>query len=306
MNGQFEGSRFRASVFAPDLKEQFGHLLKQCSGIFDNYDISFFPHDGRSVQLYDHISDHRSSIDYVVINTGSEKLNTEIGKEVSDYLSHLGNHAPVILCSYQGIRMISGGSSLSRTTGIYSSDILSTAELDATAMLLNQQYLGGPDSEALQNWMKCDYFSRMSCRAATDFFPAYLRAAGTTKEAVLSDGWDLTPEQLENMSKTEHLRWCAFHYCMGFLPMGAEEYDRREELYLSQKANGIKPLIRVGKNMADKTHACLIGWDELDALSERETRVTGKTVDYKKNDTDNILMVPHLFRAGESSAISKK
>jgi hypothetical protein len=125
---------------------------------------------------------------------------------------------------------------------------------------------------------------------------AYLRMVNKTEADILAGSWNPTPEQLDNMSKTEHSRWCAFHYCMGFSPMSPEEYDSREAQYLYQKAHQITPLVRVGKNMEKKTHACLITWDELDILSARESRVTGKSVDYKQYDTDNILTIPQLLQ----------
>ena len=128
-----------------------------------------------------------------------------------------------------------------------------------------------------------------------DFLPAVLRMAGLTETQVLEDGWLLTEAQLETMSRTEHLRWCAFHYCMGFTPMTEEEYQARTREYCRQIAAGEKPL-RIGKNMADRTHACLISWEALEELSQRETRITGKPVDYKAMDTDNVMLIPELLR----------
>ena len=81
--------------------------------------------------------------------------------------------------------------------------------------------------------------------------------------------------------------------------MTREEYDHRAETYSRQLAAGEKPL-RIGKNMAERTHACLIGWEELVELSEREAGITGKTVDYQAMDTENVLIVPELLRAGEN------
>ena len=77
--------------------------------------------------------------------------------------------------------------------------------------------------------------------------------------------------------------------------MTAEEYDTREALWLQQSAAGQTPL-RVGKNMKDRTHACLIDWDDLDQLSSRESRLTGKNIDYKTMDTENVRLIPELLR----------
>jgi hypothetical protein len=78
--------------------------------------------------------------------------------------------------------------------------------------------------------------------------------------------------------------------------MTAEEYRSRAATYLEQiKTPGVKPL-RIGKNLDAKTHACLIGWDELDALSQREFAITGKKVNYKDMDTENVRIIPKLLR----------
>lgn len=80
--------------------------------------------------------------------------------------------------------------------------------------------------------------------------------------------------------------------------MTEEEYCQRLETYLQQKVAGEQP-IRIGKNMRERTHACLTGWEELDALSARENAITGKTVDYKQMDRENVLIVPKLLRTLE-------
>ena len=301
MNGQFEGSRFRASVFAPDCEATSGFFLRQYPGILNNYDISFHPYDGRSVQLYDYLEANKDSIRYVVVNTGSAKLNGEIAEELAAALPGMGNQAPVIQCSYQEIIRKYGDSAGDKITGIYTNTVPAMHGLDTLAMLVNRQYQGAGSQGALRDWMKCDYFSRMSCRAFADFVGAYLHMMGKTEEDILSGDWLPRGALLENMSKTEHLRWCAFHYCMGFSPMSQEEYDAREKQYFFQKENQISPLIRVGKNMAGKTHACLVDWDELDVLSRRESGVSGKSVDYKQYDTDNILVIPELLREKQKS-----
>ena len=166
-------------------------------------------------------------------------------------------------------------------------------------MILNHRYQPKTEKSALQNWMECDYFSRQSCRAATDFIPAFLSAAGKTAEQVIQGDWALSDEQIENLSRTEHLRWCAFHYCMGFSAMDDAEFTARTNIYNEQKNTNGNPTIRIGKNMSGKTHACLIPWEELDTLSAKETAITGKKIDYKAMDTDNVLAVPQLLQATE-------
>ena len=52
------------------------------------------------------------------------------------------------------------------------------------------------------------------------------------------------------------------------------------------------------KRMIDTLYPAM-PWDALDALSERETALTGRKVDYKQMDINNVLTLPRLLRAEE-------
>lgn len=302
MNGQFEGSRFRAAIFSPDCNAVKGYFSKNYAQVLKHYDISFHACDARSEELYDYLLERMGTLKYMAICTGSDKLNLEIAEDVTDYLGSVGFSIPVYLCSHRGVKHFNPVGKTVKTLSLYRPEVLSMEKMDELAMLVNSRYQADQEKTPREHWMNCDYFSRMSCRATADFIPAMLRMAGKTQQQVREEGWALTDAQLENLGRAEHLRWCAFHFCMGFAPMSPEEYDEREARYLQQVAAGEKPL-RVGKNMQKRTHACLIGWEELDALSQRESRLTGKNLDYKAMDTDNVLLIPELLRAQRKTEV---
>lgn len=292
MNGQFTGSTFHATVFAPDCKTADGSFHDTCCQLSSQYDITFCDADARSRQMYDYLKSRGERLKYVAICTGSDKQNREIGENLTAHFHGAGLFVPVYLCSHSGVDACQQDGTV-ESDPIFSTDVLCTHKLDSRAMILNYRYQGSTNRTALECWMDCDYFSRQSCRASADFVPAMLRAAGKQPE-----DWNLTDAQLENLSITEHLRWCAFHYCMGFAPMSDEEFCARSETYRQQKAAGEKPL-RIAKNMAGRTHACLVSWEELDRLSEKEAQVTGNYVNYKAMDTDNVLAIPQLLVESE-------
>ena len=129
----------------------------------------------------------------------------------------------------------------------------------------------------------------MSCRASADFLSAYL---GT----VLKEGADdIDDETLEVLAQTEHRRWNAFHFSMGYQRMGEEEWQKRAEEYKKQTESGEGPKIRISKNAKARRHASLVSWDELDKLSEKENAVTGGNVDYKQMDRENIRTIAKLL-----------
>jgi hypothetical protein len=119
----------------------------------------------------------------------------------------------------------------------------------------------------------------------------------TDRQTVIKNGWNLSGELLENLGKTEHLRWCAFHETMGFRRMPPEIYASRKAQYEKEKAETGRGKIRIGKDLDHRLHACLIPWDDLDELSASENAITGKSIDYKEMDRDNVRMIPAMLQS---------
>ena len=296
MNGQFTGSTFRADVFAPDVEEQDGYFRNTYPGILEHYGVYFHAHDGRSRQLYAHLGSRMEDVRYIVVCTEDDRLDEAIAEDLRDFIARRGKKIPVYQCGIRGVKITHSDTMETENYRIYHPDVLATRKLDRMAMAVNRYYQGGNSKGALEDWMACDYFSRMSNRACADFQEAVLWAAGKTEEEALAGKWEFTPEQLENLGRMEHARWNAFHFAMGFTTMTPEEYDARREIYLEEKRTTGKGKIRIGKNLDAGTHACLIGWEALDALSAKENAITGGNVDYKQMDRNNILLLPTLFR----------
>lgn len=299
MNAQFEGSDFHLSVFASNCNSTDGRFTDQFGSLCSNYDITFHGYDARSRKMYEYLSEHRKTLKYVVICAGDSKLNHEIAVDLLDYFNRYECDVPVFICSRSGVEACSVDTSEIIINNVYRADLIDGESLDKMAMIVNHSYQSSKEKTPLQHWMECDYFSRQSCRAFADFVPAILHVTGKTKDEVTSGDWSLTEEQKLNLSKTEHLRWCAFHYCMGYSTMTDGEFDARSEMYKEQISKDGKSNLRVSKNVRNRTHACLVDWDELISLSNKEASVTGKYRDYQAMDTDNVLSVPALLRAAD-------
>lgn len=296
MNGQFHGSQFRADVFALDCERANGFFDDSFREVLDRYDIYFYTDDARSREMYAFLRQRLGSLKYVVISTGSEKLNRQIGQDLNAFFNRNGVSAPVILCSHSGVSLIDGDGNSADLCKLYQPEILTMKQLDQMAMMLNYYYMQGSNKTPLEEWMACDYFSRMSSRASADFIDAFLKATGVSAEVVADGKWNLSEAQMENLARTEHDRWCAFHFCMGFHPMSFEEFQERGRIHRQQKDAGIKRPLRIGKNMEGRSHACLIPWEELPALGEREAVFTDVLVDYQDMDRRNVLAIPEMLR----------
>ena len=263
MNGQFEGSRFRAVVVSKDRKERAGSF-------------------------------------YIAVCTGDEKENAEIAMELSDFFGSRGMDPVIVQCSSKDVSRIDKNGGLLTTVDMFAPEILVGSRLDKAAMLLNHRYHESEGNTPEEDWKNCDYFSRMSCRAAADYARVFIRAAGLDQGETMKNGFDPSPEVMENLARTEHLRWCAFHYAMGYDAMPESMFEERAAVYKKQLEETGRGSIRIGKDTVGRFHACLIPWEELPALAEREREITGKLSDYYKMDVDNVRLAVEMSMAADS------
>lgn len=290
MNSQFSGGTSRIAVFAPDYEKRIGWLFHECPEMFKHYPIFLNPYDGRSDQLYNYLEENIGSINYIAICAGGEIMNMEIGEQLQTFLNRRNCTAPILMCSHKGVFHHSGEEVVT-SHPIYTPELLCSDRIDRMAKVLNQSYMDKGDME--ENWKNCNYFNRMSSRAAADF---YVYCAGVTEEEALRH-WEPRGALLENLSESEHLRWNAFHYCMGFRPMTEEEFRDRSRIYLEEKKKDPTTRYRIGKDMDKRIHACMIPWEALDAYSEKENAVTGGGQDYGENDRKNVRDIRKILLA---------
>lgn len=298
MNGQFVGSHFRLDVFDPNFYSVNGRLLHECGLLFDQYDIQVHTDDARSERMYAFLSEHRNTLKYIVISTGSDDSNREISYQINHFLEMHHISLPLYICSTRGLQKID--SNQTERWDLYTSEVLCSDTLDNMATLLNHYYCNN-DRRPAANWADCDYFSRMSSRASADFASAFLKMAGMQEENLPETNW-VSGERLENLAITEHERWCAFHYCMGFRPMTDEEFFTRCDIFRKEVEANPKTRYRIDKDIPARIHYCLIPWEDLDALSEREKAVTGKDPKLKALDRNNVLALPELLKTMRSES----
>lgn len=292
-NAQFYGSTFRADVFDPGAQNGFLHEHE----LTRHYDICFHDENGRSDGFYSYLQENEGKISLIVLCTGSRDDNREIAEDLSKWY-RLGRKMPMIIsASKASYTCLDEERNRTECANIYESSLLDIDVIDAMAMQINHIYCAGNGRTAQENWEVCGFFSRMSSRASADFYPAMLRAAHKTEEEVRNGDWPPDPETLENLAIMEHMRWCAFHYVMGFFKMPDQVFEEKAAQYREEmKATG-KSRVRLSKDMDRHMHACLIPWEELDELSEKENAVTGGNVDYKQMDRNNVLVIPQVLQA---------
>ena len=298
MNGQFSGSRFHALVIAKDYSQQAGHFVSRYAPLLEQAAVDVREDNARSLSVYAYLKQYIHDLNYLVICTGSEKENAEIAAEYRDFLRENGGHARVICCSPEAIGSYSEESGLPEHFSIYSAGILDGSRLDERAKQINHQYHLAEGKSPEEDWAACDYFSRLSCRASADYLPAFLKASGLSEEALKKDGWPQNPALLSHLGEMEHLRWCAFHFCMGYRPMPVKVFAERAARFVREKEEKGSSRLRAAKDTDNKLHACLIPWKDLPALDKKEKALTGRDVNYQQLDLDNVLLIPQLLREG--------
>ena len=305
MNSQFAGSSFHAAVFSLRSNLEAGYLLTDCPELQKQYDITGMQGDGRGREFYEYIEEHLSALKLIAICTGSDSMNREISDNLMLFLHR--RHAEnvcVVQCGANGVRYQAAVGSPIISTKIYTRAFLSAEEADRDAILLNSTYDTSERSD-WEKWVSCDSFSKMSSRASAEFLPAFVRISGSSKEAMLNGEWTPSPEMQQVLGETEHLRWCAFHYAMGYTPMTPEQFQANAETWAQLQKEGSSKKIKIAKDAQARRHACLIPWSDLDDLSARENQMTGRNVDYKQLDINNVLALPHLLQVREE-AMKKK
>ena len=301
INGQFENAGFHVAVFDPDYQSKAGYMNRNCSGLMENYDIAFYEKSGQSLEFYQYIEENAEKIDYIVVCTGNEKTNNEIAIAVENTLLWKEGKASVFRCSYDDIicqHIDTDGTISYEKLDIYTQDNLDVKKFDQRAMRLNHIYCGGVSEE--EDWKMAGFVDRMSSRASADFAPVFLNILGCSKEDVLERGvWEqLTEVQKENLSRTEHLRWCAFYYSIGYQRMSRDEFDKRCQAYMAEVEEKGSSRIKIQKDFTRRLHICLVTWEELDELTEEYRKITGdRNKDYKQDDTNNVMMLPKLLQS---------
>ena len=299
MHGQFTGSRFHAAVFDPKYQQISGYIQHEQRGILNHYAIDFYGEDARSSILFDYLQAHRDTLKYIAVCLRNESSNTRLSQEINRYLVRLSCGASLFQCTEGNVRRISRDSRSRKKYSIYSPEVINNEKLDRMAMIVNQTYHRDSGRTKEENWKNCDYFSRMSCRAFADFVPAVLRAAGITAEMAVRPEdcpWTENSVLLENLARTEHLRWCAFHYVMGYESMDKDTVHKRILRFREEQELTGSGTINITKDTGARRHACLISWEELDELSRVVSEATGNPRDYRQMDVDNILSIPELLQ----------
>ena len=263
--------------------------------------IRGFAEDGRSTAFYSYVGAALDTLKMIVVCTGDDNMDREISDNLMLFLNRRNaEQICVVRVGWSGVRYQARIGGTVHSQPLLSLASLSAEQADREAILLNSAYDPSPRSD-WEKWVACDSFSKMSSRASADFMPALVKASGSSAAELVSGAWQPSPELLRVLGETEHLRWCAFHSVMGYSPMPRAQFEENAAIWARCRAEGVPCPVRISKDPVARFHACLVPWEELDALSELENSITGGSVDYKQLDINNVLALPRLLQAQENA-----
>lgn len=283
--GQFEGSRFHATIYDPEYKHRTAseilrnRMMMQCPIMFMNYEITFetFEQGGEVLRF---LRENASKLKYIVICLEDKKIARDIAINTVKNLQAMGYSQNVYTCDTKGVRCYSQNVEECRMHWLYDSELLYSGELDRYEMELNRRYGG--------DWKQLSYFHRMSARATVDYLIPLIRKVVKNP---------MTSEQRENLAKSEHLRWCAFYYTFGYEAMEIEEFIQRTKDRLAEIEESGYSSIRTVSDTKTKKHVCLVSWDKLDEIAQIENSLTHGHRDFKEYDRYNVDVVFELMQS---------
>lgn len=319
MNGQFLGSKFHAVVADRNIESCRACFEADYPKTAEYYDTEFRQMDIPSAGFTSLLANSISEFDYIAVCCGRVSENDSVIEMIRQYkYAHptmCRDKSILIQCCRTGImvydcitdkdgNIITPFSSKPSYVSDYDSvrdvglrslsdENVTRSRLDRMAYAVNAVYAGQEGEDPETSWQRLDYYSRASSRASADFVPAVLAAAGVDEkyadEKYFADMKADDPDKLTQLGKLEHIRWNAFQIASGVVPMSTAEMRARASDGASSIQKDIPDWIIGGR------HACITGWDDLDALSDEYSRLTGKKTDYKLMDINNVMNIPKIL-----------
>ena len=276
----------KALIFDNNRKVKKAELLQDIPFFQKEKGIRFSKAKPGTEDFFDIMEKDAANFDQLFISLGSTEENVHMAMRLIRMYHRLGNDVkrPQLIVVLHdrangSIKLLSREKDvffLQDNSSLYSYEDLICRRIDNAARALHGQY--SAESKSEEKWSQIGTFLQQSNRAVIMDVP---------NKKVLLDRYELSgmnDEEKETaywkMARYEHRRWNAFHYTHGWtrLPVNELTAEERENF--------------VTKHSDEKRHICLIPWEGLDDLPQKEPGII------KKYDYDN---VKRLFASEEAN-----
>ena len=266
-----------AHLLESNFKLRYPNIIYSCTTNFVQYDVN-------TVEFYEFMLSIQSSVTYIASCFDNDELDyisvSNLMKQFSDIpiavrLTKDLNVAHLLEQDNEDYHNIVPFGALAE---ISSENIIIGEKLDEFAKAIHNQYKN-INSNA-RSWDELDRFTKNSNIAQANHIDTKLYAMGLKRISKQQEGFDArilseaeylehVNEHVEKLARAEHERWNAYHFANGWSVQPAT--------------------LPKSKNLINKTHCCLVSWDELDKVSSIRSKIEQKEIDYKSYDREYIV-----------------
>ncbi len=292
--GQFVGSNFRATVVDKTITTKIGSFAANYPAIMSNYSIDSIQDCVGSATFFSLIERLSPRLKQIIISLDSDTLNVKTAIEISKLHQTLNieHNIDIIIITRQSDNYLYLHNSnkfksihcVGQNRDIFTESIIINESLLSEAKAVHEHYNSTKSPERRKLWGELESIKRQSNAAATLHTPTKIALLGLTKEQILKMSYDeyidyirTNQSRYENLARTEHLRWNATHFTRGW------------QVWPLSKL----PDHSTSQDHTHRLHACLVSWEELDAVEEH---FNGEP--YKRYDYDNIDAIYELAHSG--------
>lgn len=286
--GQFVGSRFHATVIDKTINTKIGSFNATYPEILKNYNIETIEDCVGSLTFFDTLREASKNLKQIIISLGNDALNVKTAIEIEKMLKTLHRTEIDIIIitrkdlNYSYLHKSNDFHSIhciGQNKDIFSEEIIINEALSAQAEATHNFYSQNKAVNKQKPWQELENIKQESNISASNHITTKLALMGLTVDQVKQMKSQeefinyLKSDTLryENLAKTEHLRWNAFYYVRGWHKWSLEDIGGD-----------------TNQDQEHKRHACLVDWNDLDAVSKRFNEP------YKQYDFDNIDKIYEL------------
>lgn len=294
--GQFVGSRYHAIVVDKAIKQKIGSFNATYPAITKNYDIEAVEDYASSDTFFNLLVERSATLKQIIISLADDSLNVRRAIEIHKILAANGRKdidIIVVTRSNENFDYIHNSRNFSsihcigRNRDIYTESIIVNDALAVEAIATHNHYNAKRPVEKQESWRTLASHKQQSNISVSLHIPTKLALMGlddnslkrfATKDEYISF-LRSNKDRYDNLARTEHLRWNAFHFTRGW------------QLWQPCPENS------AGRDTGDKVrklHICLVDWDSLSALDIHQGQKEGTYQGYDYDNSDNIWEVKNL------------
>ena len=289
--GQFVSSTYRATVVDVAIRSKMGSFNANYPALSENYTIEPIEDSASSDSFFALLKERSTTLKQIVISLPTDAQNMMRAIEIHKILSSLGRTDIDIIVvtrsadGYGYMDTSTGFASIhciGRNREIYTESIIVNDAIAAQAVATHSFYNAQKTPENQEKWRTLSSHKQQSNVSVSLHIPTKLALMGltsdtlsqfATKEAYLTF-LRSNQERYDNLARTEHLRWNAFHYVRGWQRWTLNDENKKKS------SDEIK-----------KLHICLVEWDDLPPLDIHQSQKVGTYQGYDYLNSDGVWEV---------------